>query len=433
MSDDYYNAYVDDGVTSNSIDPGAPLFLGTLSFCVGSLLVLPIFVAIGNRRARLRRAKKEFESRGGGGRVDSNLNTTLSDDRSFSDQISVDGCHGRNTIEDILEDGGMVGGGCCISMMCDDDQLMADNVNEISEQHVDNNFDNSLTERRIRKSKSAEDLSSDNALDEAKRTRRLLSDDIDTSSAGVARQHHSFSIGAHKQHEEYKVTPDPPSPEDKASPEAKGTTKKKKILFKRAIKAVTKKRLIQPLSQTQHIPKKSFLDGGFYAPGNLRLHHQILQSDLDRERRKEKKRRKRKKKDKSYVPPTVPTTEAESSVNRLRDNSFDQVSVYTSTSSNFDEEVIDDVDIMFGEQSPYHPKKRKYIWNHFVRMAKFDHESKRLVSLMAPYTLTALICNMFAIVEIALISSVLGAESLSAFLVTGYFLSMVYKAAKGFT
>ena len=427
MSDDYYNAYVDDGVTSNSIDPGAPLFLGTLSFCVGSLLVLPIFVAIGNRRARLRRARKEFES--GGGRVDNNLNTTLSDDRSFSDQISVDGCHGCNTIEDILEDGGMIGGGCCISMMCDDDQLMADNVNEKSEQHVDNNFDNSLTERRNRKSKSVEDFSSGNALDEAKRTRRLLSDDIDTSSAGVARQH-SFSIGAHK-HEDCKVTPDPPSPQDKASPKAKGTRKKKKILFKRAIKAVTKKRLIQPLSQSQHIPKKSFLDGGFYAPGNLRLHHQILQSDLDRERRKEKKRRKRKKKDKSYVPPSVPATEAESSVN-MRDNSFDQDSVFTSTSSNFDEEV-NDIDIMFGEQSPYHPKKRKYIWNHFVRMAKFDHESKRLVSLMAPYTLTALICNMFAIVEIALISSVLGAESLSAFLVTGYFLSMVYKAAKGFT
>ena len=273
------------------------------------------------------------------------------------------------------------------------------------------------------------DVSSGNALDEAKRTRRLLSDDIDTSSAGVARQH-SFSIGAHK-HEDCKVTPDPPSPQDKASPKAKGTRKKKKILFKRAIKAVTKKRLIQPLSQSQHIPKKSFLDGGFYAPGNLRLHHQILQSDLDRERRKEKKRRKRKKKDKSYVPPSVPATEAESSVN-MRDNSFDQDSVFTSTSSNFDEEV-NDIDIMFGEQSPYHPKKRKYIWNHFVRMAKFDHESKRLVSLMAPYTLTALICNMFAIVEIALISSVLGAESLSAFLVTGYFLSMVYKAAKGFT
>ena len=406
MSDDYFDAYVDDGVTSNSIDPGAPLFLGTLSFCVGSLLVIPIFVAIGNRRARLRRAKKEFESPGG--RVDNNLNTTLSDDRNFSDQISVDGYHGCNAIEDILEDGGMVGGGCCISMMCDDDQLMTDNVNEKSEQHVDNNFDNSLTERRIRKSKSAEDFSSGNAFDEAKRTRR-----------------------AHK-HEECKVTPDPPpSPQDKASPEAKGTRKKKKILFKRAIKAVTKKRLIQPLSQSQHIPKKSFLDGGFYAPGNLRLHHQILQSDLDRERRKEKKRRKRKKKDKSYVPPSVPTTEAESSVN-MRDNSFDQDSVYTSTSSNFDEEV-NDIDIMFGEQSPYHPKKRKYIWNHFVRMAKFDHESKRLVSLMAPYTLTALICNMFAIVEIALISSVLGAESLSAFLVTGYFLSMVYKAAKGFT
>ena len=428
MSDDYYDAYyVDDGVTSNSIDPGAPLFLGTLSFCVGSLLVLPIFVEIGNRRARLRRAKKEFES-GGGGRVDNNLNTTLSDDRSSSEQISVDGCHGCNTIEDVLEDGGIVGGGCCISMMCDDDQL-ADNVNEKLEQHVDNNFDNSLTERRIRKSKSAEDFSSGIALDEAKRTRRLLSDDIDTSTAGIARQHSLISV-AHKQ-EECKVTPDPPSPQDEASPEAKGTRKKKKILFKRAIKAVTKKRLIQPLSQSQHIPKKSFLDGGFYAPGNLRLHHQILQSDLDRERRKEKKRRKRKKKDKSYVPPSVPTTEAESSVNR-RDNSFDQDSVYTSTSSNFDEEV-NDIDVMFGEQSPYHPKKRKYIWNPFVRMAKFDHESKRLVSLMAPYTLTALICNMFAIVEIALISSALGAESLSAFLVTGYFLSMVYKAAKGFT
>ncbi|KAK1748526.1 hypothetical protein QTG54_000465, partial [Skeletonema marinoi] len=166
------------------------------------------------------------------------------------------------------------------------------------------------------------------------------------------------------------------------------------------------------------------------------MHHQVLQSQLDRERRAAKKRKKAKKaKAKSYVPPSIPTNET-GSVDCKRRGSFDE-SVLTRTSScssNLDDgEVVNDMDLVFGPQSPYHPTKRKDIWDHVVRIAKFDHESKRLVNLMAPYTLTALICNMFAIIDIAIISSVLGAESLSAFLVTGYFLSMVCKAAKGFT
>jgi hypothetical protein len=204
---------------------------------------------------------------------------------------------------------------------------------------------------------------------------------------------------------------------------------KKKRYYKRAVRAITKKQPIRPLSQTQHVPKITFLDGGFYAPGNLRLHHQVLQFQLDRENQAAKKRRKEKKAKSSYVPPSIPTTKTDSC------GGFDHIITHDSTFSKVDDNksVNGIEDLVFGDQSPYHPNKIKTIWDHVVRIAQFDHESKRLADLMFPYTFTALICNMFAIIGIAIISSVLGAESLSAYLVTGYFLSMVNTAAKGFT
>ena len=427
-ADDYYKGEIaDDGV--EIIDPGAPLFLETLLFCVCSLLALPIFVAIGNRRARLRRARKEWRNRGGD---QYNLDTFVSDRSSF-DEASADGCCGCNAIEEMLEVGDMGDIGCCIAMC--DNQLAVPSVNDTSDnfvqpQHLGNESPRPSTEQYKRKRKSMSDIPYNNAFDESKRTRRHIPDDA--SFVRLAQQH-SFSVGVDdEQHASVPPSdpPDPPSPKVKNnSPKVK--KKKKKRLYKRAVKAVTKKQPIRPLSQTPLIPKVTFLDGGFYAPGNLRLHHQVLKSQLDIERRASKKRRKEKKA-KSYVPPSIPTTNTAASLNRRV--SFDQISVDTSTSSNHDdEEFVYDLDLVFGLQSPYHPNKRKKTWDHVVRIAKFDHESKRIVNLMAPYTSTALICNMFAIIDIAIISSVLGAESLSAFLVVEYFLRMVYKAVKGFT
>lgn len=445
--DDYFDVDDGDGELTDDgvqiIDPGATLFLGTLLFCVSSLLILPIFVAIGNRRARLRRARKEWDS---GEQEDYNLNSDTTPTSSSSiknqnsfDEISADGCHGCNVVEDILESGdmncgvedilestGMDCGACCFPMYYGDplESIIDEKTdNFVQVQHVGNNLPRSPKEQIMRKRKSTDDITSCNdLLDESKRTRRHISDE--TSCAREAEQP-SLSIGNGVDDECCNVTPDPPlSRKKKMTPK----TKRKK-LFKTAVKAVTKKQPIEPLSQSLHIPKKSFLDGGFYAPGNLRLHHQILQSQLDREHRAAKKRRKEKKA-RPYIPPNIPITKTDDyDFKRMR--SFE--SVHRSTSNVDEEEGVVDIDLVFGQQSPYHPSKRKDTWDFFVRIAKFDHESKRLVSLMAPYTFAAFACNMFAIIDIALISSLLGAEELSAFLVTGYLLSMVYKAAKGFT
>jgi hypothetical protein len=409
--------YADDDI--EIIDPGAPLFLGTLLFCVCSFLALPIFVAIGNWRARLRRTRKSWHKRGQGQVDKYNLDTLATSCRNSFDEVSDDGCCGCNAIEEMLEDdGGMGDLGCCI---LSDNQLAASN-NEASDdfiqpQHLGNNC-------HTRKRKSMDDISCSIGLDESKRTRRQFSDD--TSSCVSLAEHHSFSVGVDDvQHERVS-----PGVHDSSSLKMK---KKKKRHYKRAVKAITKNQPIRPLSQTQHIPKITFLDGGFYAPGNLRLHHRVLQSQLDRENRAAKKRRKEKKA-KSYVPPSIPTTMTEGfALDRCV--SFDHMSAHKSFYNDVDDkESVNGIeDLVFGDQSPYHPNKMKDIWNHIVRIAKFDHEFKRLLLLMAPYTFTALICNMFAVTEIAIISSVLGAESLSAFLVTGYFLSMVNTAAKGFT
>lgn len=426
MAADYVYADDDGGdgeVTDDAlqiIDPGATLFLGTLLFCVCSLLILPIFVAIGNRRARLRRSRKEWDS---GEQTGHNLN--------FLD-TTADGCHGCNVVEDVLESGdmncgvadilespGMDCGDCCFPMHYDDPlssviDETADNF--VQEQHVGNNLPRSPEEHMMRKRKSTDAFtSSNNLLDESKRTKRHISDD---TSCEREAERPSFSIGNGFDEQCCNVIPDRTPSAGKR--QTKKSSKRKK-LFKRAVKAVTKKQPIEPLdSQSSQVPKKSFLDGGFYAPGNLRLHHQILQSQLDREHRAAMTRKKEKKA-KPYIPPSIPITKADDhDFKRMR--SFE--SVQTSTSN---------MDLVFGQESPYHPNKRKDTWDFIVLTAKFDHESKRLVSLMAPYTFTALASNMFVIIDIALISSVLGAEDLSAFLVTGYFLSMVYKAAKGFT
>ena len=225
----------------------------------------------------------------------------------------------------------------------------------------------------------------------------------------------------------------PPRPPDSPSPKFR---KKKRLSYKRAVNkykravnAVTKKKPIRPLSQDANVPKVTFLDGGFYAPGNVRLHHQILQSQIDREHKLAKRRREEKKAAaKAYIPPTV---DVHMSVSY--DNTDDK-SVQTNVSSIGDEDVLtNDLDVVWGTNSPYHPSKRKQIWDAIVRIARFDHESKRLVKLMAPYTVTALVCNMFAIIDIAIISAMLGGEILSAYLVTGYFLSMAHQVSKGFT
>ena len=64
MSDDYDGSSgdTDDGFNhyaQTTKHPGASLFICTVAFCVASLLSLPIFVAIGNRRSQLRKARKE--------------------------------------------------------------------------------------------------------------------------------------------------------------------------------------------------------------------------------------------------------------------------------------------------------------------------------------------------------------------------------------
>ena len=419
----------DDAVQTINPGPDAPLFLGTLLFCVSSLLVLPIFVAIGNRRARLRRARKEWDSGEQAG-YNLNLDTTPTSsgnkNQNSFDEISADGCHGCNVVEDILESGGMDCGACCISMYYDDHLASAideQSDNFLQQQQVGNTMTRSPEEQIMRKRKSTDDFTCSIDLDESKRTRRYILDDTDTgTSCAREAEQPSFSISTGVDDECCNETPDLPSARKRKTP-------RKKKLFKRAVKAVMKKQPIEPLSHSLHIPRKSFLDGGFYAPGNLRLHHQILQSQLDREHRLAKKRKKEKKA-KPYIPPSIPTSKTDDyEFNRVR--SFD--SVHTSTSNIDEEEVVADMDFVFGQQSPYHPNKWKDTWEFLVRIAKFDHESKRLVNLMAPYTFTALACNMFIVIDIALISSVLGAEDLSAFLVTGYFLSMIYKAAKGFT
>jgi hypothetical protein len=389
--------YVDDD-SVDIIDPGTPLFLGTLLFCVFSLLSLPIFVAIGNWRAGLRRPSKSWHNQG---QFDKCNLDTLAVGKSSFDEISDDGCCGCFAFEGMLE----------CERMGDNNQLTASN-NKTSDDFI-----------RTRKRKSTDDIpfTFSVGLDESKRTRRHISDDM--SCVSLARQH-SFSIGVDDvQHE--RVTPgihDPYSLKMRKK-------EKKKRYYKRAVRAITKKQPIRPLSQTQHVPKITFLDGGFYAPGNLRLHHQVLQFQLDRENQAAKKRRKEKKAKSSYVPPSIPTTKTDSC------GGFDHIITHDSTFSKVDDNksVNGIEDLVFGDQSPYHPNKIKTIWDHVVRIAQFDHESKRLADLMFPYTFTALICNMFAIIGIAIISSVLGAESLSAYLVTGYFLSMVNTAAKGFT
>ena len=463
MSDDdgwiygegYTNTTDDDGAI---IDPGAPLFLGTLSFCVFSLLLLPIFIAIGNRRARLRRAQKLWSNQGQGSAANNNLDTLIAEKTSF-DQYPSDGlCGCTDAVEDFLDkdvadiavcnnncfsmcndkskesywtnneiissDNDEVGCNNCFSMCYDPPE----NSQEISairvHQPLHMNFQPPCTNTCTSPSRKRKSMD-DEGLEESKRTKRNSIHDSPCSIRLVKQP--SFCVGT----DEGSMTP--PRPPDSPSPNFK---KKKRLSYKRAVNkykravnAVTKKKPIRPLSQDANVPKVTFLDGGFYAPGNVRLHHQILQSQIDREHKLAKRRREEKKAAaKAYIPPTV---DVHMSVSY--DNTDDK-SVQTNVSSIGDEDVLtNDLDVVWGTNSPYHPSKRKQIWDAIVRIARFDHESKRLVKLMAPYTVTALVCNMFAIIDIAIISAMLGGEILSAYLVTGYFLSMAHQVSKGFT
>lgn len=440
----------DDGAI---IDPGTPLFLGTLSFCVFSLLLLPIFIAIGNRRARLRRAQKLWSN-------NNNLDTLIAEATTY-DQYPADGlCGCTDAVEDFLDkdvadiavcnnncfsvcndkskesyvtnneissDNDEVGCNNCFSM-CYDPPENSQDISAIRvHQPLHMNFQppcsNTCTSpSRKRKSMNDDDIPYNMGLEESKRTKRNSIHDSPCSIILVEQP--SFCVGT----DEGSITP--PRPPD--SPSAK-FKKKKRLSYKRAVKkykravdTVTKKKPIRPLSQ-ENVPEVTFLDGGFYAPGNVRLHHQILQSQIDREHKLAKRRREEKKAAaKAYIPPTVDVHMSVSYDN------MDDKSIHTNVSSIGDEDV-NDLDVVWGTNSPYHPSKRKQIWDTIVRIARFDHESKRLVKLMAPYTVTALVCNMFAIIDIAIISAMLGGEILSAYLVTGYFLSMAHQVSKGFT
>jgi hypothetical protein len=395
-----YETNVGDEVTTD-----ASLFLGTLLFCVCCLLSLPIFIAIGDRRSRLRKAQADAF----------NLDTLVSFPSTCSDETSVDfsGCCGCNQIEEMLEGSNDTedyeGGNNHILIIS----------NEREPQHLDlQDSANSGSRKR----KSNEEISVCVVLDESKRRKKKP---IHDAIFRLAEQP-SFSIGL-----EVPQTPGgyPEPPSLKA--------KKTKRLFKRAVKAITKKQPIRPLSQNpSSIPKTTFLDGGFYAQGNLRLHHQILQSQIDRENRSAKKRRKERE-TQSYVPPSDPSASVTTTAEDVGFNisvTFDNKRVPTMTPPNLhDEKLSSDLDFVWGRQSPYRSSKRKEIWEAVVRIAKCDHESSRLVTLMTPYLLTAFICNAFAIIDIAIISAVLGVEPVSAYLVTLGFLSMVCQASRGFT
>ena len=52
-----FNGGFDDYVET-TVHPGSSLFIATLSFCIASTALLPFFVAIGNKRSKLRKARK---------------------------------------------------------------------------------------------------------------------------------------------------------------------------------------------------------------------------------------------------------------------------------------------------------------------------------------------------------------------------------------
>lgn len=467
MSDDDGWIY-GDGYTNNTdadddgaiIDPDAPLFLGTLSFCVCSLLLLPIFIAIGNRRARLRRAQKFWRNQGQNSAANNNLDTLIAERTSF-DQYPSDGlCGCTDAVEDFLDkdvadiavcnnncfsmcndkskesyvtnneiissDNDEVGCNNCFSMCYDPPE----NSQEISDirvhQPLHMNFQPPCTNTCTSPSRKRKSMD-DEGLEESKRTKRNSIHDSPCSIRLVKQP--SFCVGTDQPDERSMTPPRPPdSPSPKFKKKNRLSYKRAVNKYKRAVNAVTKKKPIRPLSQDANVPKVTFLDGGFYTPGNVRLHHQILQSQIDREHMLAKRRREEKKAAaNAYIPPTV---DVHLSVSF--DNTDDK-SVHTNVSSIGDEDVTNDLDVVWGTNSPYHPSKRKQIWDAIVRIARFDHESKRLVKLMAPFTVTALVCNMFAIIDIAIISAMLGGEILSAYLVTGYFLSMAHQVSTGFT
>lgn len=69
----------------------------------------------------------------------------------------------------------------------------------------------------------------------------------------------------------------------------------------------------------------------------------------------------------------------------------------------------------------YHPSRIKEALIAVFGIVKFGHESCRILSLMAPVTITAMVGKIFDGVDMVIISSFLGTDALAAYSVTGYF------------
>ncbi len=74
-----------------------------------------------------------------------------------------------------------------------------------------------------------------------------------------------------------------------------------------------------------------------------------------------------------------------------------------------------------GPLAVYHPSRIKEALIAVIGIIKFGHESSRILSLMAPFTITAMVGKIFDGVDIVIIYSFLGTDALAAYSVAGYF------------
>ena len=105
----------------------------------------------------------------------------------------------------------------------------------------------------------------------------------------------------------------------------------------------------------------------------------------------------------------------------VKDKSHLQVVSSPDHPPTFDENGANGFNVCCSTQEMYHPSNILQTRNNMLNIARFDNESRRIIALMTPFTISAILDKLFEGIDIALISSRLGTDALAAYAIAGYF------------
>jgi len=505
-----YNSSSYGGVFEDYVEttehPGTLLFIGVLFFVLASQALVPLFVAIGDERARLRKLKKlrkEQESHAGqsndsktpprpsNGEANEDVASPYlahwgdcmemgfregenafeeNDDLSFFERVEKEICDREASLD-------------CIT--CNDLPTSERSWSDVGLRPISTQF-----------CCAGPELQNNASVMEVISPSGGANPRIDTTDEGDSKKRKTPGNLADVKRQSSIISCDSEmsnTPSTKRGREKMRAARKK---MKRTIKSITQatpraiSKNVNHNGDLQKMPKTNFLDGGFFGPRKYQNHLYFLESQMMNEEAKDLKRETKKqrriiKKSRSinrhqtdvemrqYHPPSLndtassdlkKNTETNSRTNpggsnypmqndvhlRFDDISIGDLSIAEYSLGEMRHYSTPDDEQMFAEQTAsrgklelseyhsnllavYHPSRIKEALVAVFGIVKFDHESCRILSLMAPFTITAMVGKIFDGVDMVIISSFLGTDALAAYSVTGYFVGLTYEILKGFT